>query len=40
MAMAAKTWSGEWWKLGGGGVVWDAISYDQPALLSRLFLMV
>jgi len=31
MAMAAKTWSGEWWKLGGGGPVWDAISYD-PAL--------
>jgi alcohol dehydrogenase (cytochrome c)/quinohemoprotein ethanol dehydrogenase len=31
MAMAAKTWSGEWWKLGGGGTVWDAISYD-PAL--------
>jgi quinohemoprotein ethanol dehydrogenase len=28
MAMAAKTWSGEWWKHGGGGVVWDAISYD------------
>jgi len=28
MAMAAKTWSGEWWKEGGGGVVWDAISYD------------
>ena len=28
MAMAAKTWSGEWWKLGGGGTVWDAISYD------------
>jgi len=28
MAKAAKTWSGEWWKLGGGGVVWDAISYD------------
>jgi len=28
MEMAAKTWSGEWWKLGGGGVVWDAISYD------------
>ena len=25
---AAKTWSGEWWKLGGGGPVWDAISYD------------
>ncbi len=31
MAAAAKTWSGEWWKLGGGGPVWDAISYD-PAL--------
>ena len=20
---AAKTWSGEWWKYGGGGSVWD-----------------
>lgn len=28
MKMAAKTWSGEWWKLGGGGMVWHAISYD------------
>ena len=28
---AAKTWSGEWWKLGGGGTVWDAMAYD-PAL--------
>jgi quinohemoprotein ethanol dehydrogenase len=28
MALAAKTWSGEWWKHGGGGTVWDAISYD------------
>src|SRR5260370_13397690 len=28
MARAAKTWSGEWCKLGGGGPVWDAISYD------------
>ena len=28
MALAAKTWSGEWWKLGGGGPVWDAISHD------------
>jgi quinohemoprotein ethanol dehydrogenase len=28
MEMAAKTWSGEWWKEGGGGTVWDAISYD------------
>ena len=28
MAMAAKTWSGEWWKLGGGGAAWESISYD------------
>ncbi|MGB8542702.1 MAG: PQQ-dependent dehydrogenase, methanol/ethanol family [Candidatus Acidiferrales bacterium] len=25
---AAKTWSGKWWKIGGGGTVWDAIVYD------------
>ncbi|MBZ5700913.1 MAG: PQQ-dependent dehydrogenase, methanol/ethanol family [Acidobacteriia bacterium] len=25
---AAKTWSGEWWKYGGGGTVWDSIVYD------------
>jgi quinohemoprotein ethanol dehydrogenase len=25
---AAATWSGEWWTLGGGGTVWDAIVYD------------
>ena len=25
---AAKTWTGEWWKQGGGGTVWDAIVYD------------
>ena len=28
MEMAAKTWNGEWWKLGGGGTVWDAIVYN------------
>jgi PQQ-dependent dehydrogenase (methanol/ethanol family) len=28
MEMAAKTWGGEWWKRGGGGTVWDAITYD------------
>jgi quinohemoprotein ethanol dehydrogenase len=28
---AVKTWSGEWWKLGAGGPVWDSIVYD-PAL--------
>ncbi len=31
MEKAAKTWSGEWWKLGGGGTVWDSLAYD-PAL--------
>jgi len=28
MAMAAKTWSGEWWKYGGGGEVWNSMTYD------------
>ncbi len=29
MATAAKTWNGEWWKIGGGGgTVWDGILYD------------
>jgi alcohol dehydrogenase (cytochrome c)/quinohemoprotein ethanol dehydrogenase len=25
---ASKTWKGEYWKLGGGGTVWDAMAYD------------
>jgi len=25
---AAQTWTGEWWKHGGGGTVWDSIVYD------------
>jgi quinohemoprotein ethanol dehydrogenase len=25
---AASTWTGEWWKLGGGGTVWDSFVYD------------
>jgi quinohemoprotein ethanol dehydrogenase len=28
MPMAAKTWTGEWWKVGGGGNDWDGIGYD------------
>ncbi len=28
MEMAAKTWTGEWWKYGGGGTAWDSIVYD------------
>ncbi len=28
MAMAAKTWTGEYWAAGGGGTAWDAMAYD------------
>jgi PQQ-dependent dehydrogenase (methanol/ethanol family) len=28
MEAAAKTWSGEWWKMGGGGSMWDGMAYD------------
>jgi len=29
LEMAAKTWAdGEWWKMGGGGTVWDAMAFD------------
>ncbi|MCO4830124.1 MAG: PQQ-dependent dehydrogenase, methanol/ethanol family [Gammaproteobacteria bacterium] len=29
MEMAAETWKGgEWWKIGGGGTVWNSIVYD------------
>ena len=31
MRKAAATWEGEWWKLGGGGSVWDGISYDPES---------
>lgn len=31
LAEAAKTWSGEWWKLGGGGPVWNGMAYDPDA---------
>ncbi len=31
MKMAAETWTGEWWKFGGGGTAWDSFAYD-PAL--------
>jgi quinohemoprotein ethanol dehydrogenase len=31
LAEAAKTWTGEWWKMGGGGTPWDAIAYDPEA---------
>jgi quinohemoprotein ethanol dehydrogenase len=25
---AAKTWTGRWWELGGGGTAWDSMAYD------------
>jgi len=30
---AAPTWTGEWWKTGGGGTPWDAIVYDPELKL-------
>jgi len=33
MRKAAATWEGEWWKFGGGGAVWDGISYDPESEL-------
>lgn len=38
LAKAAKTWTGEWWKFGGGGTVWDSIVYDPE--LDLLYLGV
>ena len=28
LEMAAATWHGEWWEIGGGGTAWDAMAYD------------
>jgi len=28
---AAETWEGDWWKMGGGGTVWDGMAYDPEA---------
>jgi quinohemoprotein ethanol dehydrogenase len=36
MDRAATTWSGEWWKYGGGGNVWNSMTFDQD--LNRLYL--
>jgi quinohemoprotein ethanol dehydrogenase len=36
MAMAARTWSGEWWKYGGGGAAWNAMTYDPE--FNRLYI--
>jgi PQQ-dependent dehydrogenase (methanol/ethanol family) len=31
MKKAAETWEGDFWKLGGGGSVWDGMAYDPDA---------
>jgi quinohemoprotein ethanol dehydrogenase len=36
MRMAAESWTGEWWKYGGGGAVWNAMTYDLE--FNRLYL--
>ena len=28
MKMAAESWTGEWWKVGGGGTAWDSMAFD------------
>lgn len=33
MRMAAETWNGTWWELGGGGSTWDGITYDAETNL-------
>lgn len=38
MAMAAKTWTGKWWTMGGGGTVWDSMAYDPE--LNQLYIGV
>ncbi|MBW2423132.1 MAG: PQQ-binding-like beta-propeller repeat protein, partial [Deltaproteobacteria bacterium] len=36
MEMAAATWTGEWWRFGGGGTVWNAMTYDPE--FDRIYL--
>ena len=36
MEVAAKTWGGRWWELGGGGTVWNAMTYDPE--FDRLYI--
>jgi quinohemoprotein ethanol dehydrogenase len=36
MDRAAKTWTGDWWKYGGGGTVWNAMTYDPE--LDRVYI--
>ncbi len=36
MEMAAKTWTGDTWKQGGGGTIWNAITFDPE--FNRVYL--
>jgi len=36
MEAASKTWHGQWWKYGGGGTVWNAMTYDPD--LKRIYI--
>ena len=36
MERAAATWTGEYWKTGTGGAVWDGITFDPE--LNRIYL--
>jgi PQQ-dependent dehydrogenase (methanol/ethanol family) len=38
LVKAAETWTGQWWKNGGGGTVWDSIVYDPE--LDQLYIGV
>jgi len=38
MEEAAKTWTGKWWTMGGGGTVWDSMAYDPE--LNQLYIGV
>ena len=38
MEEAAKTWTGKWWTMGGGGTVWDSMAYDPD--LNQLYIGV
>jgi len=36
MEMAAKTWNGKWWEHGGGGTVWNGLTFDPE--FNRVYL--
>jgi quinohemoprotein ethanol dehydrogenase len=36
MEAAAKTWTGDWWKYGGGATVWNSITFDPE--FNRIYL--